>query len=183
MRNPGHPLLLALFVLFAPTARAEAAWRYVGADGEIAYAAEPPAGVSAEAVTLPESGPTTSEGSDPAGETPVGDTPVGETPVGETPVDETPVGDTPARDRLTPAQQAALDGLLAAEADRAQESARLQAANCERAHGVLERLSESGRIRVRDAAGQERAMTEEERRLRIAQAAEVVARTCPPSEQ
>jgi hypothetical protein len=174
MRNPAHPLLLALFVLFAPTARAEAAWRYVGADGEIAYAAEPPAGVSAEAVTLPESGPTTSEGSDPAGETPVG-----ETPVGETPVDETPVGDTPVRDRLTPAQQAALDGLLAAEADRAREAARLQAANCDRARGVLERLSKSGRIRVRDAEGQERAMSEEERQSRIQDAAEVVAETCP----
>ena len=46
------------------------------------------------------------------------------------------------------------------------------------ARGVLERLSASGRIRVRDAEGQERAMTEDERQSRIREAAQVVAETC-----
>ena len=152
----GH-ILLALVVLLTPTARAETVWRYVGADGEIAYTTQPPKGVSAEAVTLPETF------TDPTTNTPATGT------------------DEPRRDRLTPAQQEALDGLLAAEVERAREAARLQAANCDRARGVLERLSTSGRVRVRDTEGQERAMTEAERQERIQQAAEVVAASCTPA--
>lgn len=147
-------LLLALVVLLPPTVQADTVWRYVGPDGEIAYATQPPAGARAEAVTLPPTSTDTTE--------------------------DTPVTGTaePAHNRLTPAQQAALDGLLAAEAERAREAAQLQAANCDRARGVLERLSASGRIRVRDAEGQERAMTEDERQSRIQQAAQAVAETC-----
>lgn len=156
MRATARPLLLALLMLL-PAAQADTVWRYVGPDGEIAYATQPPDGVNAEAVTLPPT-PTDTNAQEP-------DTSTAE----------------PPRDRLTPAQQAALEGLLAADAERAREAARLQTANCDRARGVLERLSTSGRIRVRDAAGQERAMTEEERQTRIQQAAEVVAETCAPA--
>jgi len=147
-------LLIALVILLTPTAQADTVWRYVGPDGEIAYATQPPPGVSAEAVTLPQAFTDTTE-------------------------DAAAIGTAePARNRLTPAQQEALDGLLAAEAERAREAAQLQAANCDRARGVLERLSASGRIRVRDAEGQERAMTEDERQSRIREAAQVVAETC-----
>ncbi|MGA1370830.1 MAG: hypothetical protein ACO3Z6_04460 [Pseudomonadales bacterium] len=158
MRATQGCLLLLLTVVPCTAVNADTIWRYRGPDGEMAYAAQPPAGVAAEAIEVP----TASTRSTPDN---------GTTSAGAAPI-------TPAPSRLTPEQQDALDGLLAAEAKRAQESARLRDANCARARGVLERLQASGRIRVRDAEGQERAMSEAERETRIADAAQVVAEQC-----
>jgi hypothetical protein len=84
----------------------------------------------------------------------------------------------PPAERLTEAQREALAGLEAAEQSRQAEVANIRAANCERAQGVLERLNTSGRIRVRDADGNETAMSEEEHQQRIAEAQRGVVENC-----
>ena len=71
-----------------------------------------------------------------------------------------------------------LNDLQSAEAARKQEVARIRESNCERSRRVLDRLSATARIRVRDDSGEERIMGEDERQNRIAEAQQGVAENC-----
>ena len=61
---------------------------------------------------------------------------------------------------------------------RQAEIARIKESNCSRAQGVFDKLSSRGRIRVRDADGQETAMSEDERQSRIAEAQRDIVSNC-----
>ena len=79
---------------------------------------------------------------------------------------------------LTPDQQTMLENLRKAEAARQAEVVKIREANCTKAREVLERLSVTGRIRVRDESGQERAMSEDERKSRIDEAQRAIVQNC-----
>jgi hypothetical protein len=79
---------------------------------------------------------------------------------------------------LSQEQQAMLDQLRQAEDARRQELAKIREANCTKSRDVLEKLSAQGRIRVRDEAGEERAMPEDERQRRIREAQDGIVANC-----
>ena len=79
---------------------------------------------------------------------------------------------------LSNEQKAMKKRLEVAENARQAEIARIKQSNCSRAQRVLEKLSAKGRIRVRDAQGEEVAMTEEERQSRIIEAQRDVVSNC-----
>lgn len=79
---------------------------------------------------------------------------------------------------LSEAQQAKLDELKDQEAQRAQELAERQQANCDQAQTTLEQLTTSSRIRVRGEDGEVRAIPEEERQSRIDQTQLAIAENC-----
>jgi len=81
-------------------------------------------------------------------------------------------------DQLTDAQRQALAELNAAESARAAAVSDIRAANCERARGVLERLTATGRVRVRDENGTVQAMGEDERQQRMADARTGIVENC-----
>lgn len=89
-----------------------------------------------------------------------------------------PSAESTANQNLSPEQQQMLDNLKQAEAARQGEVAKIREANCTKARQVLERLSVTGRIRVRDEAGGERAMPEDERQSRINEAQQAVVVNC-----
>jgi hypothetical protein len=80
--------------------------------------------------------------------------------------------------QLTTEQQKMLKGLQSAEQARRTEIARIKGANCEKSHSVLDRLTATERIRVRDNDGSERIMDESERQRRITEAHRGIAENC-----
>jgi hypothetical protein len=79
---------------------------------------------------------------------------------------------------LSAEQKAMMKRLQETENARQAEIARIKESNCGRAQGVLEKLSSKGRIRVRNANGQETAMPEDERQSRIAEAQRDIVNNC-----
>jgi hypothetical protein len=79
---------------------------------------------------------------------------------------------------LSAEQKEMMKRLQATEDARQAEIARIKESNCSRAQGVLGKLNGKGRIRVRDASGNETAMREEERQSRIAEAQRDIVSNC-----
>jgi len=83
-----------------------------------------------------------------------------------------------AKPKLTEEQQRKLDELKALHAMQEQQVAEIRQTNCEKSKGVLERLKQSDRVRVREDSGNERIIGEDERQRRIAKAQEGIATNC-----
>jgi hypothetical protein len=79
---------------------------------------------------------------------------------------------------LNEEQQRKLDELKALHAQEEQQVADIKRANCEKSKGVLERLKQSERIRVREDTGSERIIGEDERQRRIEEAQQGIASNC-----
>ena len=143
-------------------------YRYVDSNGVVTYAERLPEGVQGERILATRTGPSQT----------VRDLDTTVTGAAES----TAPGGAAANDRvdLTEDQRAMLDQLRKTEEARRQELARIREANCARSRDVLERLSVSGRIRVTDASGQERAMPEEERQQRVREAQDGIVANCDP---
>lgn len=157
-----HFAKIALILCCMPALMGAEIYRWVDANGVVNYTQQKPLGIPSERVVTGTAG--TRRATD---EPPVPSTPAG------------PAAAAPTQNAdLSPAQQEALDALRAAETARQTELANVRAANCERARGVLARLSERGRIRVRDDSGNERMMDEDERQTRIAEAQRGVVENC-----
>lgn len=139
-------------------------YRWVDEHGVVNYTQQQPTNVASERVVAGQAAPSR----------PPGDSQTRAEP----PAAAASGAGQPPADRLTDAQREALKGLEAAEQARQQELANIRKANCERAQGVLERLTTRGRMRVRDAEGNEQIMTEEERQQRIAEAQRGVVENC-----
>lgn len=80
--------------------------------------------------------------------------------------------------KLTEEQQRKLEELKALHAQEEQQVAEIKRTNCEKSKSVLERLKQSQRIRVREDAGNERIIGEDERQRRIEEAQEGIASNC-----
>jgi hypothetical protein len=153
-----------LFALLAlPLLMGAEAYRWVDKDGVHYTQQAPPEGIKAEKIRFHEGGAPVTIESAPA-------TPSSATTPGATSADS----DQP----LSADQQTMLDNLRKAEAARQAEVVKIREANCTKARQVLERLSVTGRIRVRDESGQERAMPEEERQSRIDEAQRAIVTNC-----
>jgi len=151
---------LALLLCCLPALMGAAVYRWVDDKGVINYSQQKPEGVNAERIDA-----TSGKKMDEPAPAPA--------------VESTPsAGAQPPDARLSAAQREALAGLQAAEQARQEEVAHIRKANCERARGVLERLNASGRIRVRDAEGNESVMAEDERQQRVAEAQRGVVENC-----
>ena len=137
-------------------------YRWVDANGVVNYAQQKPQNVASERITAD------------TGERVEDEAPTPSAPAA-TP---TPDGAQPPTDRLTDAQREALQGLQATDQARRDELAAIRKANCDRARGVLQRLETYGRLRVRDANGNESAMTEEDREQRVTEAQQGVVENC-----
>jgi len=145
-------------LLALPLLMASEAWVWTDANGVQNYSQQaPPPGVKAERIRFDEGGATVRVQAPPA---------------------SSPEATTPTQQNLTPEQQSMLENLKRAEDARQAEVARIREANCVKAREVLERLSVTGRIRVRDESGEERAMSEEERQARIAEAQQAIVVNC-----
>jgi Domain of unknown function (DUF4124) len=145
-----------LALLFAlPLLMGADIYRYVDANGVVNYVQQLPYGVTGERIHTVAGAPTVTEAA----------------------VAEAPES---AESPLDPQQQAMLDELKKADQARRDEIARIREANCTRSREVLERLSYSGRIRVTDPDGQERAMPEDERESRIEEAQRGIVTNCTP---
>jgi hypothetical protein len=145
---------LALLLLLPCLMGAEI-YRYVDANGVVNYVQQLPYGVTGERVQTIAGASTVTEAAAP--------------PVAK-----------PTEPALDPQQQAMLDDLKKADQARKDEIARIRAANCTRSREVLERLSVHGRIKVTDPDGEVRAMPEEERESRIAEAQQGIVTNCSP---
>jgi hypothetical protein len=156
---------VAALLCCLPALMGASVYRWVDDKGVVNYTQQKPPGVRAELIEA-SSGMTVREAAADAAP-PAGDP----APAGAS-------GAPATGTNLSEAQREALTGLEAAEQARRQEIAQLRQANCERARGVLERLSTGGRLRVRDAQGNEVAMSEEERQQRIAEAQRGVVENC-----
>ena len=135
---------LAFVAVCVPVLASADVYRWVGPDGVVNYTQMKPQGVQAERVRA--------QGGKPS-------------PAAAAPSEP---GNRPATEsadaaQLSPKQQEMLSDLQSAEAARQQEVARIREANCDRSRKVLDRLSANSRIRVRDDAGEERVMGEDER--------------------
>jgi len=152
--------MICLMLVFPVLASADI-YRYVDKDGVVTYTEQLPYGVTGEKIQTVTGGPTQTVRSSASG--------------GASAV---PQGAANERVALSPEQQAMLDQLKRAEDARKMELAKIREANCTRSRDVLARLSSQGRIRVRDEAGEERAMPEDERERRIQEAQVGVATNC-----
>ncbi len=174
IRRHALPVLAVLVGL--PWLQGATVWRSVSADGVVTYSQSQPTGIPAVPVAVAD--PPADSSSGP--ETAASPTAEPQTPAPGATSDDAdgPSAVASGAPKLTAEQQAALEGLRAAERARQDEARKLQLANCNRARDVLTRLTANGRIRVRDASGAERAMTEAERNARIAAAQTAVVRSC-----
>ena len=84
----------------------------------------------------------------------------------------------PADDNLSDRQRSMLSEIQAAEAARQAAVSKMRQSNCETSRRALSTLQASGRIRVRNDAGEESTMTEEDRSERISQAQKSVVANC-----
>jgi len=158
--------LLALLVI--PFLMGAEAYRWVDKDGVHYTQQAPPEGIKAEKIRFREGGAavTVDESATPGTSAPQA-------------THGTDSAAAPTSDQnLSPDQQTMLENLKKAEAARQIEVVKIREANCTKARGVLERLSVTGRIRVRDESGQERAMSEDERQSRIDEAQRAIVANC-----
>jgi hypothetical protein len=158
------PATIAFVLASLPALMGAGVYRWVDANGVVNYTQQQPPGVNADHIEA-DSGRRLDDAATPPESAPAA-------------AADTTATAQPSKDRLTDAQREALAGLEAAEQGRRDELANLKKANCERAQGVLDRLSANGRIRVRDADGIDRAMTEDERQERIGKAQHDVVDNC-----
>ena len=148
-----HKAVALLFIL--PLLMGAEVYRWVDRDGVINYTERAPYGVKAERIRMRPGGPSES------------------VPV------VTPAPVESAQPDLSENQQAMLDDLHDAEDAREAELARIREANCQRSRDVLDKLSNRGRIRVRDdETGEETMMPEEERQRRIREAQDGIVANC-----
>jgi hypothetical protein len=159
--------LLYLFPLLPFLLGAEV-YRYVDSNGIVTYTERLPEGVQGERIMAARTGPSQT---------------VRDADGTVTAATPSAAGTgAPANERvdLSKDQQAMLEQLRKTEDARRQQLARIREANCTRSRDVLARLSVSGRIRVTDASGQERAMPEEERQQRVREAQDGIVANCDP---
>lgn len=150
------PARVFLLLFSLPLLMGADIYRYVDANGVVNYVQQLPYGVQGERIRTVAGAPTVSEAAAP------------------------PAPAEPTAPPLDPKQQAMLDDLKKADQARKEEIARIREANCIRSQDVLEKLSATGRIRVKAADGQERVMPEEERTARIEEAQRGVVTNCSP---
>jgi hypothetical protein len=147
-----------VLVMSLPLLMGSEIYRYIDANGVVTYAQQLPYGVKGEQIRTMAGAASVSV---PA---------------------TAPKVETPAQPALSPEQQAMFDNLKKTEAARKEEIARIREANCTRSKDVLERLSTSGRIRVKGPDGEEVKMPEEERQARIEEAQRGIVANCSPAE-
>jgi hypothetical protein len=160
---------IALVLTSLPVLMGAGVYRWVDANGVVNYTQQQPPGVSSEHIEAHSGRRLDSDVTPPEAAAEAAAAPA------------TSGAGQPSNDRLTQAQREALAGLESAEQVRRDELANLRKANCERAQGVLDRLSATGRIRVRHADGIDRAMPEDERQERIGKAQHDVVENCVAS--
>lgn len=148
-----------LLALVLPLLMGADIYRWVDANGVVNYTQLKPEGVEAEAIT-------TRAGARRDAASPAGGQAAPQTAA------------RPGNDALSAEQNAMLQDLQSAEAERQSQIAKLKQSNCERARAVLNRLSGNNRIRVRDDQGKERVMGEDERQRRIADAQQGIIENC-----
>lgn len=150
---------ISLLALSLPILMGAQVYRWVDPNGVVNFTQLKPPGVDAQQITTGTSGHmVVAEAADePAG---------------------MPGAAQTGEEKLSAEQQSMLQDLKAAELARQEEVARIREANCAKARSVLDRLSATERIRVRDASGVERIMGEDERQRRINEAQRGVAENC-----
>ncbi len=79
---------------------------------------------------------------------------------------------------LNPSQQAMLEKLQDAEAQRQAQIEQIRMDNCQRSRRVLTNLSNSGRIRVTDETGEQKVLSESDRSQRINEAQQGITANC-----
>jgi hypothetical protein len=151
---------IGLLIVSLPMLMGSEVYRWVDPNGVVNFTQLKPRGVQAQHIS------TGSAGTSVIGE--VTDQPVGAPGAGE----------PAAEGQLSSDQQNMLKGLQAAEQARRDEVARIKTANCEKSRSVLNRLSGTERIRVRDNDGAERIMEESERQQRISDAQRGISENC-----
>ena len=152
----------SLLILCLPLLMGAEVYRWVDPNGVVNYTQMKPAGVKAQQITAQAGRPMViAEATDQLAGRPGSAS------------DESSSGAG-----LSDNQQTMLQDLQAAEQARQAEVTRIKQANCEKSRSVLDRLSGSERIRVRDNAGVERIMAEDERRRRINEAQRGVSENC-----
>ena len=172
MRSTTVFLLLCVSILspiLAPAlAQADVMYRWIDKDGVLNYSQVEPQGVKAEKVIT--------RGSITASTTAKARSSAGKTDPDAPALDGLP----PAEDgpKLTAEQQRKLDELKALHAQEEQKVADIRKANCDKSRSVLERLTQSARIRVREGSGDERVIGEDERQKRIQEAQVGIASNC-----
>lgn len=152
----GASLMLSS-MLTPMSAQAGVMYRWVDKSGVLNYSQVEPQGIKSEKiVTRGSLSSRVQEGTKPASPQPT---------------------DT-AKPKLTEEQQRKLEELKALHAQEEQQVAEIKRTNCEKSKSVLERLKQSQRIRVREDAGNERIIGEDERQRRIEEAQEGIASNC-----
>ena len=165
MANLTAKISLLLCVLMG-TAYADT-YRWVDDNGVVNYAEQVPRGVPSERVTKiagATNGKRASSSRAPAAQ--------------PAPVNRTPTSIPASRPDLNEEQQEMLRELQSAEADRQEQVARIRQDNCDRSRRVLNNLTAKDRVRVRDDNGTERALPEDERQQRIADAQRGIVEFC-----
>ncbi len=142
-------------------------YRWVDENGVVNFAEQKPRGVPDEAVTRIGSGERSARTSAPPASSPQPQS-----------TDYAPAGVPADSSELSEDQQEMLRELQEAETDRQEQVAKIRQDNCDRSRRVLNNLSAKSRIRVRDASGSERALSEDERQQRIADAQRGIVENC-----
>lgn len=152
-------LKFALLVLCLPALMGAEVYRWVDPNGVVNYTQLKPPGVKAQQITARAGRPmVVADATDQLAGLP-----------GEKPAEGPELSDD---------QEAMLRDLQAAEQARQDEVARIRQSNCDKSRNVLDRLSGTERIRVRDDSGAERVMAEDERERRISDAQRGIADNC-----
>jgi len=151
-------LLLTALLTLSTVAFASSLYRWVDRDGVVNYSERPPEGVNAVPVDQRVTRPVT-----------------------QTPSPDAPASDasaTPAEAKLTDAQRRKLEELRALHAEEERQVAEIRKSNCEKSRKVLERLTQTQHIRVRNDDGSQRIIGEDERQKRINEAQVGIASNC-----
>jgi hypothetical protein len=151
---------IGLLVASLPLLMGSDVYRWVDLNGVVNFTQLKPRGVQADQITTGGAGPMVVAQA--------ADQPVGAPGAAE----------SDGEAQLTTEQQKMLKGLQSAEQARRTEIARIKGANCEKSRSVLDRLTATERIRVRDNDGSERIMDESERQRRITEAHRGIAENC-----
>ena len=154
MRKP-LLVLAAPLALISPMADAEI-YRWVDEDGVVNYTQHKPESRPAERIRSPRLGTSRAEPAPAPAE-------------------------TTTQAKLSEEQQRMLDDLKAKEAERQAQITEIRRSNCDKSRAVLERLTQTDRIRIRGDDGQERIIGEDERQARIDEAQDGIVKNCEPS--
>ncbi|NKB97406.1 MAG: DUF4124 domain-containing protein [Pseudomonadales bacterium] len=162
--------LIALFT--TPTAFADT-YRWLDSNGVVNYSERKPRGVPSAQVTVVSDRATKRSSTQNTNAIPV---PVVSNPTtSRTSTQPTRSAD---RENLNPSQQAMLDKLQSAEAQRQAQVEQIRMDNCRRSRRVLANLSNTGRIRVVDESGEQLVLSEDDRTQRISEAQQGIATNC-----